>query len=48
MLLRPTLQEKEIPHRDRIREGIIEQWYQWFDDLKQELAVRIISALFFA
>jgi len=48
MLLRPGLQEKEIPRRDRLREGIIEKWHDWFGSLKQELAVCIISTLFFA
>ncbi|KAN0118228.1 Ribonuclease H-like domain containing protein, partial [Russula decolorans] len=28
MLLRPSLQDKEIPRRDRVREGIIEQWHK--------------------
>jgi hypothetical protein len=39
MLLRPSLQDKEIPRRDRVREGIIEQWHKWFDSLKRELTV---------
>ncbi|KAN0118276.1 Ribonuclease H-like domain containing protein [Russula decolorans] len=38
MLLRPSLQDKEIPRRNRVREGIIEQWHKWFDSLKRELA----------
>jgi hypothetical protein len=48
MLLRPSLQDKEIPRRDRVQEGIIEQWHKWFDSLKRELAVCTISALCFA
>jgi hypothetical protein len=48
MLLRPSLQDKEIPRRDKVREGIIEQWHKWFDSLKRELAVCTISALCFA
>src|SRR5260370_35715602 len=39
MLLHPNLQDKEIPHRDRLQEGIVEQWHGWFDSLKRELAV---------
>ena len=47
MFLRPSLQDKEIPHRDRLREGIIEQWHQWFDGLRRELAVCTIPAFCF-
>jgi hypothetical protein len=48
MLLRPSLQDKEIPRQDRVREGFIEQWHKWFDSLKRELTVCTISALCFA
>lgn len=47
ILLRPILQDKEIPRRDRLREGIIEHWHGWFGKLRRELAVCTISALLF-
>jgi hypothetical protein len=43
MLLRGSLQDKEIPHRDRIREGILDKWHDWFGELKKELNVRLNS-----
>lgn len=47
MLLRPSLEDKEVPRRDRLREGVIEKWHDWFDSLKRELAVCTISAICF-
>jgi hypothetical protein len=35
------LQEKDIPHRTKIREAIITAWKSWFTDLKHDLAVCI-------
>ena len=39
LLLRPDLAEKNIPHRTRLRESIIEAWKTWFESLKIELSV---------
>jgi hypothetical protein len=39
MLLHPGLQDDDIPHRDKLREAIIDEWFKWFDGLKQELEV---------
>lgn len=45
LLLRPSLQAKEIPLRGKLREGIMEYWHGWFHNLKRDLAVRTVSAL---
>jgi hypothetical protein len=42
LLLREDLQEKDIPHRTKIRESIIKAWQAWFTSLKKDLAVRPI------
>jgi hypothetical protein len=39
MLLRESLQDSDIPHRDRVRQGIIDDWHKWFKGLQQELKV---------
>ena len=39
LLLREDLQDKDIPHRTKIRESIITAWKSWFVGLKSELAV---------
>ena len=39
MLLRESLQDTDIPHRDKLREAIIDKWHEWFDGLKKELNV---------
>jgi len=39
LLLREDLQDKDIPHRTKIRESIITAWKLWFLGLKSELAV---------
>ena len=39
MILCGSLQDSDIPHRDNVREAIIDRWHRWFEDLKQELAV---------
>jgi hypothetical protein len=39
LLLREDLQDKDIPHRTKIRESIITAWKSWFLGLKSELAV---------
>jgi hypothetical protein len=39
LFLQETLQDKDIPHRTKIREAILEAWADAFQALKQELAV---------
>ena len=41
LLLREDLQEKDIPHRTKVREAIITAWKLWFIGLKGDLAVHI-------
>lgn len=41
MLLRESLNDKDIPRRDRLRESIIQQFEKEFAGLKVELAVRV-------
>lgn len=40
LLLRESLQEKDIPHRTKMRELIMESWEAYIETLKEELAVR--------
>lgn len=40
LLLRESLQEKDIPHRTKMRELIMESWEDYIVTLKEELAVR--------
>lgn len=40
LLLREQLQDKDIPHRTKIRESIIKSWEAYFKVLKAELAVQ--------
>ena len=40
MLLRPALDDRQIPRRDKVRESVINQFGQEFGKLKIELAVR--------
>ncbi|KIM78715.1 hypothetical protein PILCRDRAFT_56284, partial [Piloderma croceum F 1598] len=40
LLLRADIQDKDIPHRTKIREAIIKAWESWFQNLKEELTVR--------
>ena len=39
MVLRNTLANMDIPHRDRVREAIINRWKRLFKELKVELSV---------
>jgi hypothetical protein len=39
MLLRESLTDKDIPHRDKLREGIIKQFEKQFARLKIHLLV---------
>ena len=39
MILCESLQDDDIPHRDRLWEAIIDKWHKWFNSLKQELDV---------
>lgn len=41
LLLRADLQDKDIPHRTKIREAIVTAWKTWFTSLKRELAVSL-------
>lgn len=43
LLLREDLEEKDIPHRTKLREAIITAWQSWFTGLKRELAVSIAT-----
>jgi hypothetical protein len=40
MVLRGTLVEADIPHRDKMREAVINQWKTSFEALKLDLSVR--------
>ena len=46
LLLREDLEEKDIPHRTKLREAIITAWRTWFAELKLELIVRLTFKLF--
>jgi hypothetical protein len=39
LLLRPDLEERDIPHRTRLRQSIIEAWNVWFRTLQRDLSV---------
>ena len=41
LYLRLTLQDKDIPQRTKVRGAIIDAWREYFDVLKQELAVSL-------
>jgi hypothetical protein len=41
LLLQGDLEEKDIPHRTKVREAIITAWKSWFVGLKGDLAVRV-------
>jgi len=41
LLLRQDLEEKDIPHRTKLREAIITAWKSWFITLKSDLAVGV-------
>ena len=43
LLLWEDLEEKDIPHRTKLREAIITAWQSWFTGLKRELAVGIAT-----
>jgi hypothetical protein len=43
LLLRDDLQEKDIPHRTKLREAIITVWKSWFISLKRDLAVCVTN-----
>ncbi len=45
MLLREDLDDKQIPCRHKLREGIINQFKKEFAKLKVELSVRFLSFL---
>jgi len=42
MVLRETLTDADIPHRDKVREAIICHWRTSFEDLKLQLSVSLI------
>jgi hypothetical protein len=48
MVLRESLVEADIPHRDKMRESIISGWQQSFEELKLDLSVstECFSSLF--
>lgn len=46
MILRKSLTEKDIPHRDKMREAIIYRWKMSFEELKGELLVSLYALLF--
>jgi hypothetical protein len=46
MILRETLTDKEIPRRDKMRESVIVQWRDRFEDLKLDLSVSMSFLLF--
>ena len=39
LLLRESLKDGDIPHRDKMRESILSQWRESFEGLKLELSV---------
>jgi hypothetical protein len=41
MVLRETLVDTDIPHRDKMRETVVIQWRNWFEQLKSDLSVSI-------
>lgn len=41
MVLRGSLVDTEIPRRDRLREAVITQWQESFNQLKSDLSVSI-------
>ena len=41
LLLREDLQEKDIPHRTKLREAIVTSWQLGFLTLKRDLAVSV-------
>jgi hypothetical protein len=43
LLLRGDMQDKDIPHRTKVRESVITAWKNWFTILKGELAVRMTN-----
>lgn len=45
MLLRESLTDKDIPRRDKLREGIIKQFEKQFACLKVDLSVSLIPNL---
>jgi hypothetical protein len=45
MILRETLVDADIPHRDKMRECIMSQWKKSFDELTVQLAVSLSNYL---
>jgi hypothetical protein len=43
LFLRETLNDQDIPHRSKLRSLIIEEWVEYWDDLKTELKVHIFA-----
>jgi len=41
MVLRETLSDHNIPHRDQVREAIISHWRRSFEDVRHELSVSL-------
>jgi hypothetical protein len=41
LLLRGDLQDKDIPHRMKIREAIVTAWKTWFTSLKRDFTVSL-------
>jgi hypothetical protein len=44
LILQPELTDKDIPHRTKLRESIIKTWESWFQVLKKDLSVRLLSS----
>ena len=42
LLLREDIEDKDIPHRTKLRQLILDQFRTYFASLKEELAVRIL------
>ena len=43
LLLQQDLEEKDIPHRTKLREAIVAAWKSWFITLKSDLAVGVTN-----
>ncbi len=41
MVLRESLEDTDIPHRDKMREAIVRQWRESFEVLKRDLSVSL-------
>ena len=41
MVLRESLSDADIPHRDKVREAIINHWQKSFEDVRRDLSVSL-------